>query len=286
MSVKVLTDSTSYIHKDIRESLNIAIISLVVSFDDESIKESEINNEDFYKKMEEKGIPLSSQPALGEMYQIMENIVSKGDDLVFVCISSDMSGTYNSACLVSKELMDKYTNAKIHIVDSRSNCMQLGFAAITAARAAKEGKSIEEVVKLTEENISRSKFIFVPDTLEYLKKGGRIGGAAALFGTMLKIIPILTVKDGKTSVLAKVRTKIKAVKTMIKQLLNDNKKYKIEEIVVHHINCFDQAQEVANKLKELFNLEISIVAIGPIIGVHVGPGAIGIAYYTQKEATE
>lgn len=283
MGVKIMTDSTSYIDKDLSEHLDIEIIPLLISFSDESIKETEIDNNDFYEKMEQKGIPVSSQPSVGEMYQAMENIVSKGHDLVCIFLSSEMSGTYYSACKVSEAVMDKYKDTKIHVLDSRSNSMQLGFAAITSARAAKEGKSIEEIVKIAEENIKRSRFLFIPDNLEYLKKGGRIGGAAALFGKILKIIPVLTVKEGETAVFEKVRTKVKALKTMVDKVLKDNLDYKIKEILVHHINCYDQAKELADELKAKLNMEISIVDIGPIIGMHVGPGAIGIAYYAEEE---
>ncbi|MDY0234803.1 MAG: DegV family protein [Gudongella sp.] len=283
MGVRVMTDSTSYIDKDLRESLDIEILSLLISFEDESIKETEIDNKVFYQMMERKGIPVSSQPVLGEMYQRMLDIVSKGDDLVCVFISAEMSGTFNSACKVSEEVMKDCKDSKIVVLDSRSNSMQLGFAAITAARAAKEGKSIDEVVELVERNIKRSRFLFIPDNLEYLKKGGRIGGAAALFGKMLQIIPVLTVKSGKTAILEKVRTKTKAIKVIFNRLLKDNLEFKIKEIVVHHINCYEQAKELADKLKDKFDMEISIVDIGPIIGMHVGPGAIGIAYYTEEE---
>lgn len=283
MSVKIMTDSTSYIDEKLREDLNIGILPLYVSFPDESIKETEIEIETFYKMMEEKGIPLSSQPTIGELYEEMVDIVSKGDDLLCIFLSSDMSGTYNSACKVREKVLEEYKNAKIYILDSRSNSMQLGFAAIVAARAAIDGKDIEEIVKIAEENIKKSRFLFIPDNLEYLKKGGRIGGGGALIGNILKIIPVLTVKDGKTNILKKVRTKAKAVKEIIEKVLEDDLEYCVKEIIVHHINCYDEAKELANKLKEKLKLNVAIVDIGPVIGLHVGPGAIGIAYYTEKE---
>lgn len=283
MSVKIMTDSTSYIDEKLREDLNIGILPLYVSFPDESIKETEIENETFYKMMEEKGIPLSSQPTIGELYEEMVDIVSKGHDLLCIFLSSDMSGTYNSACKVREKVLEEYKDAKIYILDSRSNSMQLGFAAIVAARAAIDGKDIEEIVKIAEENIKKSRFLFIPDNLEYLKKGGRIGEGGALIGNILKIIPVLTVKDGKTNILKKVRTKAKAVKEMIEKVLEDDLEYCVKEIIVHHINCYDEAKELASKLKEKLKLNVSIVDIGPVIGLHVGPGAIGIAYYTEKE---
>ena len=233
----MITDSTSYINKNLIEELDIRVLPLYVSFDDESMKENEIENKVFFKKMEEKGIPVSSQPSIGELYKAMVDIVSKGDDLVCVFLSSEMSGTYNSACGVRDKVLEDYEDRRIYVLDSRSNSMQLGFAAILAARAAKSGKDIEEVRNIAEANIDRSRFIFVPDNLSYLKKGGRIGGAAALLGGLLKIIPVLTVEEGKTSVFKTVRTKMNAVKAMIDKVLEDNRDYHVEEIVVHHIDA-------------------------------------------------
>lgn len=283
MSVKIMTDSTSYIDEKTRNELDISVLSLYVSFEDDSIRETEIGNDKFYEMMEEKGIPLSSQPTLGELYKGMVDIVSKGDDLLCIFLSSEMSGTYNSACNVGKKVMEEYPDRKVYILDSRTNSMQLGFAAIVAARAAKEGADIEAIKAIAKANIKRSRFLFIPDNLKYLQKGGRIGDASALIGNILKLIPILTVKNGNATTLKTVRTKKRAVKEMIDEVLEDNKKYAIEEIIVHHINCLDEAEELAGKLKEKLNKDIDIVDIGPVIGVHVGPGAIGIAYYTERD---
>ncbi len=282
MSVQILTDSTSYIKKAERDELNINVVSLSVSFQDESFREEDIDNNTFYSKMAKKGIPLSSQPSLEELYNSMCKVVETGDDLLCVFISSDMSGTFSAAHTVKDMVLEKYKDAKIEIVDSRSNCMQLGFAAIVAARAAAMGKDLMEVKKTAEDNIRRSRFLFIPDTLEYLKKGGRIGGAGALIGNLLKIIPILTVENGKTSVLTKVRTKPKAVITMIERMLKDIAEFGLGEVMVHHINCYNEAKALAGVIMNKLNIQVGICDIGPVIGVHVGPGAIGIVYYTNK----
>ena len=160
--------------------------------------------------------------------------------------------------------------------------MQLGYAAIVAARAARDGKSMPEIVKIVEDNIKRSRFLFVPVTLEYLKKGGRIGGASALIGGLLKIIPILTVEEGKTEMLMKVRTKQKAVDTMVEKVMEDIEKFGLGEMSVHHINAYEEASRLAELLKGKLDTEVGICNIGPVIGLHVGPGTLGIVYYTLR----
>lgn len=283
MNVKVLTDSTSYIDKNIKSNLDIKTVSLNVKFDKENFRETDIDNNNFYKMMDEKGIPFSSQPSVSEIYNEMKSIAAVGDELLCIFISSDMSGTYSTAYMVKKMILEKYKNAKIKILDSRSNSMQLGFAVIAAAKAAKEGKTLDEVAKVAEKIFKTSRFLFIPENLEYLRKGGRIGGASALIGNLLKIIPILTVEDGKTTVLAKVRTKKKAVLAMLDKMFEDIENYGLGEIIVHHINCYDEAIQLASLIEQKLQICVNICDIGPVIGVHVGPGAIGVVYYTQKK---
>lgn len=283
MSVKIITDSTSYIPKEYIEKYNISIVSLNVVLNGKSYREVDLENNFFYKEMDKcSSIPTSSQPSVEEFYNIFENIVKNGDDIVGLFISSEMSGTYSTANLVKNMILENYPDRKVEIIDSRSNCMQMGFAAIEGARIAKEGKDISSVVENINSVINTSRFLFVPDTLDYLKKGGRIGGAAALFGAILQIRPILTVENGVTTVLNKVRTKKKAVDKIVETVINDVTNKGIGRMIVHHINCEEEGKELANRLKEKLNIEIAIQSIGPIIGLHVGPKSIGVAYYTEK----
>ena len=160
--------------------------------------------------------------------------------------------------------------------------MQLGFAVLTAARAVYEGKPIDEVINITQDNIKRSKFMFIPDTLEYLKKGGRIGGASALLGTIFQIKPILTVINGKTELFDKVRTKKRAIQTMVDKFIEDITKHGLGEVIIHHINDVEGAIEFAKIVEKCIGKKVDIAPIGPVIGTHVGPGALGIVYYTES----
>lgn len=201
-------------------------------------------------------------------------------DVIGIFLSSDMSGTFSTSLLVKDMILENYPDANIVMIDSRSNCMQAGFVVLSAAKAVDENKSLDEVLFIIKNVIENSKFIFVPDSLEYLKKGGRIGSAAALLGSLLQIKPILTVEDGKTTVFTKVRTKKKAINKIIDTVLDQNSKSPIKGVVVHHINCETEGQDLANKLKASLGLDnIKVQSIGPIIGLHVGPGSIGVAYH-------
>ena len=282
MAIKIVTDSTSYIPEEFINKYDISVVSLNVIMNGESIREVDLDNETFYSKMEESTeIPSSSQPSPDEIYNTFENIIKEGNSIVGIFISSDMSGTVSSANLIKNMLLEKYPTAHIEIVDSRSNCMQMGYVAIEAAKAAAAGKSMEEVIDVCTSVINNSRFLFTPDTLDYLKKGGRIGGASALLGTLFQIKPILTVCDGKTTVFTKVRTKKKAVDTLVTTLVNDLQGKELGGVIVHHINCQDEGLSLAAKIKKQLGVDVKIDTIGPIIGLHVGPGSIGVAYFTK-----
>ena len=281
MSIRIIADSTCYLPKEYIDKYNVSIVSLNVLLNGKSYRETDLENDWFYKEMSKSpSIPTSSQPSIDDFYKAIESQVKEGHDIVGIFLSSDMSGTFSTSNLVKEMILEKYPNANIVMLDSRSNCMQAGYAILEAAKAAADNKSLDEVVSIAKSVIENSKFIFVPDTLDYLKKGGRIGGAAALFGSLLQIKPILTVTDGKTTVLTKVRTKKKAIDKIIDTVMEQNLKSPIKVLIVHHINCESEGQELANKLQDKLGISnIKIQSIGPIIGLHVGPGSIGVAYH-------
>ena len=282
MSIKIITDSTSYIPLKLREKYDISVVSLNVIINDKSYREVELKNEEFYIEMDKlNDIPTSSQPSMEESLNIFTKIAKEGHDIVGVFLSSDMSGTYSTMHLVKEMVQKDYPNTNIEIVDSKTNCMQMGYIALQGAKAAKEGKSMEEVLQVINNTINKSKFLFVPDTLKYLKKGGRIGGASALLGTILQIRPILTVEDGKTTVFEKVRTKKKAVNTIMDKVVSDINTNGSGEVIVHHINCEKEGKEIAERLSKELNIDVTVQSIGPVIGLHVGPASVGVAYYTR-----
>ena len=282
MAIKIVTDSTSYISDEYIKKYDIKLVSLNVIINGVSSREVDIENEVFYEEIKNsKEIPKSSQPIPNEMLNTFKEIVKDGDSIVGIFLSSKMSGTYSNANMIKDMILEDYPDADIHILDSKTNCMQMGFAVIEAARTASEGKSINEVINAANHVINNSRFLFTPETLEYLKKGGRIGGAAALFGNVLQIKPILTVVNGETSVFKKVRTRKKAIEEIVKTVLEEIESKGFGDIVVHHINCQEDGLKLAKALENKLGKKVEIQSIGPVIGVHVGPGSIGIAYYTK-----
>lgn len=284
MAIKVITDSTAYLTKEFIQAYDIKVVSLNVILGGECLRELDLSNETFYKQMDSvKEVPTSSQPTPDELFTAFEQVVAEGNSVIGIFLSSEMSGTYANTHLVKEMVLEKYPEATIELLDSRSNCMQMGFVAIAAAKAARAGKTMAEVLKVAEKVIDNSRFIFTPETLDYLQKGGRIGGAAALLGNILQLKPILTVSKGKTDVLTKVRTKKKAVATLVGIFLEDLENRELEDIIVHHINCEDEGTAIANRLAETLGRPVGIQSIGPVIGLHVGPGSIGLAYHTKEK---
>ncbi|PAB59132.1 DegV family protein [Anaeromicrobium sediminis] len=283
MAIKILIDSTTYMPEEIREYYDIKVIPLSVTFEDGSFKETEMDPYEFYEKLDKSPtIPKSSQPNMKELYKLFEGVVKEGDEILGIFMSSGMSGTYNSANLVKEMILEKYNNAKINLIDSKCICMQHGYMAISAAKAAEEGKRLEEVTNIAKENFHKTRFIFSLSTLEYLKKGGRIGKVQALLGTVLKINPILTLTEGKPDVFLKVRTKKKAIGKMVEIFLEDARKFQLEGVTIHHVNCKEEGKKLAKRIEQDLNINVQISDVGAVVGVHVGPGAVGIAYHTKN----
>lgn len=283
MSIKIVTDSTTYLPMELREKFDIQVVSLSINFDTETFLEEEIDNITFYKKMDEaKNIPSSSQPSVQNFCEVFENLLVANHKIVGVFISSEMSGTYNTAIMAKNKVLEKFPQGTIKIIDSRSNCMEAGFVALAAAQAAEEGLDLTGVLNAAYRVLDRTRFLFTPHNLDYLKKGGRIGGAAALLGTILQIKPILTVVDGKTAVFDKVRTKSRAIERILDVLSQDAQTKGLEKVVVHHINNPAEGEALSQQIRERLNIEVPVYSIGPVIGVHVGPGTIGVVYQTKE----
>ncbi len=213
--VAVVTDSTAYLEKEVLQRYSIEVVSLYVNFPDEVIVDGSIDSTSFFEKMKRSSqMPFTSQPSPGDFVNVFERLLQEGKEVVSIHISSGISGTVESAQTAAKMLEEN----KISIVDSQSTAAGLAMLVQEAAAAAEQGETRESIVQLAEDLKKRLQILFVPDTLEYLKKGGRIGGAQALLGTLLKIKPILSLSQGKIEVFDKVRTMKKAMERIVAEL--------------------------------------------------------------------
>lgn len=281
MTVKLVTDSTAYLTEKVSNELDITVISLAVNFPTQTFQEVAITNTEFYRMMEKSpGIPTSSQPSPAEFSEAFKKIIENGDEVLGVFLSSGLSGTYSSAQAAQKMVLEKYPDARIELIDSLSTIAILGYGVIEGAKAAQEGSSLETVAAKVKETISKGKLYFIPETLEYLKKGGRIGPAGALIGTLLQIRPILTMANGKAAVYAKVRTGYKAASKMLETFIQDYQNFGVKAVTVLHIDNLAAANEFAKQVISRTGLSVEIGHIGPVIGLHVGPGTVGVSYYT------
>lgn len=283
MAVKVITDSTSCIPKELTEKYGIEIVSLSVIMNGESYKEVDIDSEAFYDELAKcDKLPTSSQPSMEEFYNAFEKFAKDGHDIVAAFISSKLSGTYTTSHIIKNMILENYPNTKIELIDSETSVMALGIGVVEGAKAAKEGKSFEEVSSIVKNTIEESEIVFIPGTLDNLKKGGRIGGAAALFGKVLKINPILTVKEGAVIVMDKVRTKKRAIDKIVDLVSREINEKGIKKAVVCHILAEDEAKDLAKRLKDELDLDAMIGEISAVIGVHVGVKSVGIAYARES----
>jgi DegV family protein with EDD domain len=284
MPLRVVTDSTSCLPQDMLDEHGIRMVSLYVTFGGVTERELDIDVDTFYQRMRETGeFPTSSQPSVAELIEAFEGPVSLGDEVVGVFISSDMSGTFATASMAREQVLERHPGAVIELVDSRSNSMELGFAALAAAEVARAGGTAGEAVEAAKRTIARSRWYFVPNTLDYLRMGGRIGAASALLGSLLELRPILTVANGRVDSVRKVRTRARAIAEIAELFAADVAVKGLGDVIVHHINDEAAAADLAARVETVIGRPPRIVPLGPVIGVHVGPGSLGVVYHTLEE---
>lgn len=277
--IKLISDSTSYIPKELIDKYDIDVIPLSVILGSEIIDETEINNKDFFEKLDNSPYhPTSSQPPVDKVYSTFEKYIRRGDSIIFTCISSKMSGTYSTALSVKNMILEKHPDAKIEIIDSESNCMQFGYATLAGAKLIEQGKNFKQVIDSIKDNIKKSRMLFIPESLKYLQKSGRLSKAKALAASVLQIVPILTVINGRADVFTKIRTRKKAKMTILSELQKDIDNNNVTDISVVHINNEAEANKYIETIKKFINIDINMSSIGPVIGAHVGPGALGIVW--------
>ncbi len=278
--ILVVTDSSASLPAELVSALDIRVIPLWLIWDDQCYLDGvDIAPPAFYRRLREsKTIPTSTQPSAVEFRKFFEDLAEDCTGIVCVLASSGISGTVDSA-VAARE----FSPVLVEVVDSRFCAMGLGLIAASAARAAAGNASLEEVALTAERTREMTHMLFVVDTLEYLHKGGRIGGAKRLLGTALDIKPILHFDQGVIEPLSQARTKKKAIKELLEIAEERLKGKQMAEAAVVHVDCLGEAQQLREQVISRFGpANVHISDVSPVVGTHVGPGALGLAFYPHS----
>ncbi|HOG46393.1 MAG TPA: DegV family protein [Anaerolineae bacterium] len=273
--IKILVDSASSITPRMAQSLGVHLIPLKVAFGEESFFDGvNLDGPSFYTRLAaSRTLPITSQPSAGEFLSRFQELTADGSQVLCIVISHKLSGTLSSAEAAREMLPDR----SIHVFDSLSVSIGEGLMALAAAQMAQAGQPLEAILARLERMRAQMRILFVVDTLEYLQKGGRIGGAAAFLGTMLKLKPLLTIENGRIEPSEKVRTKAKAVERMLALLEAEMASDRPAWLGLAHGNCPDECAELEETARARFCCQQALKAdVGPIIGTHVGPGVLGM----------
>ena len=279
--IVVVTDSSAYIPEQALGGLSIPVIPMWLIWGDDRFRDGvDIDPPTFYRRLQESTVfPTTSQPSAGEFEEFFRQVGVDADAIVGVFLTSKLSGTVASAHAARAQLPE----LDIRIVDSLSVSMGLGFVTLAAARAAAAGKALDEVVTTAEAVRDRLNLLFVVDTLEYLHRGGRIGGASWLVGTMLSIKPLLHFVDGTIEPLTRVRTKRKATARLLEVVEERLGGRQMAEVSVFDANSPGEGDAIAEQIKERFGVStVYRTVLSPAIGVHGGPGTVGVVFYTDS----
>ncbi len=274
MAVAIVSDTCHYLPRELVAEHSIQLVSLYVHHDDRAQRESEISDYDgYYRQLRDlSGLPTTSQPSVGDFLAVYEPLLEAGEEIVSIHLAGGMSGTVAAAEQAREALGDRAE--RVHVVDSESACGGEGLIVLAASAAAHDGHDGGAVAEHARTARAQLKMWFAIDTLEYLRRGGRIAGAQAWLGSALKIKPILTVESEITPV-ERVRTSRRAFERMV-ELLRALSEDGRDAWMVQHIQAPEQAEELVARGIEIFGFGPTAVSeIGPVIGTHVGPGLLG-----------
>ncbi|WP_058306679.1 DegV family protein [Gracilibacillus massiliensis] len=280
MTVAIITDSTAYISESQRNQMNIHMVPLNVVFGTESYQEEvDITTDEFYPKVREvEQLPKTSQPSIGLITEKLRELAEVHDQIIFITLSSGISGTFQS--VVTAQAMVEDIN--VFPFDSEISCMAQGFYVLEAAEMAKDGQDAETIMKRLHQMKTSLRAYFMADDLTHLHRGGRLNGAQALIGSMLQVKPILHFEDTKIVPYEKIRTKKKALKRIFQLFEEDASKGAPIKATVIHANREAEAMEWKHQLESRFeNVDVCVSYFGPVIGTHLGEGALGLGWYKK-----
>ena len=276
---RVVADTTCGLPPDVYRRLDIPMIPQVINFGEESFREGvDMDAAAFMARLRlGKEMPKTAAPYPGDFIDVFQRCLGPGESIVCVHPSADLSGTVRSAEIARNDFPD----ADIRIIDTRTVAGPLGALVLEADRLAKQGASADEVEARVRERMVRQRIYFIVDTLEFLRRGGRIGGAQALLGTVLQIKPILTLTDGRIDQFERERTKKKAVGRIKELLLAESARGAEAHVSVNHAGAQQEAEALAAELKQALGTdEVLVLDMPPAIVTHAGPGLLAVGFFT------
>ena len=280
MAVKIVTDSVADLPYEVVRELGITVVPIAVRFGEKVYRDNiDLTAEQFYEKLKQsKVLPVTSVPTPATFAQAYDKLAEQTDEILAIMISSRLSGTYEVA-LQSVGLMK--AKCRVQVVDSRWGAMTEGFIVMKAAQAAQAGARIDEVIDVTQKTIRRVDLLCTFDTLEYLRRGGRIGHGQAFLGSLLRVNPLLTLRDGVAEPVGRTRSRAKAIERLYSFAMSYSH---IEEMAVEDAACPDEAEALVKHLSAKFPKErIYRSKVTPAIGTHTGPGVLMVAVLGDKK---
>ena len=282
----IITDSASNLTEDIVEKYNIRIISNMCRIDGEDYicyepgRDDEADGRFFYDKLREGADVTTSLISPGTLMEVFEESLEKGKDVLFICMSSGLTGTFQSALVAAEDLNEEYPDRKCIVIDSMSASLGEGFLAVKASKMRENGCSIEETQKWIEDNKLKMRHIFTVDDLKFLKKGGRISGITSLIGNVLGIKPVLYATDqGTIEMLSPVRGRKKSIKALIGDFMNYVDIDANDMIGIAHCDCKEESMIIEKAIREKYpDIEIINKVYDRLSGAHVGPGALCVFF--------
>jgi DegV family protein with EDD domain len=274
MTVKVVTDSACDIPAELVEELGITVVPIYVMFGQKAFRDRiDLGTDEFFERLVHNNVhPTTSVPSPKDFANVYNELAKETDEIISIHITSQESGTYNSA-LLGKELVEG--NCRVEVVDSKSVSMSMGMLVIAAAREAMAGKSLDQVADFVRRLVPTLHLMILVDTLRYVIRGGRLNKPTGLVGSVLRVRPLLTVKEGDLSVVGVARTKAKAVERLVTFAKSFSR---VKEIAVAYTTEHDEARHLLDRLKAAFPDATSyLTRVGPSLGTHAGPGAMGVA---------
>ncbi|HYM50117.1 MAG TPA: DegV family protein [Candidatus Limnocylindrales bacterium] len=273
----MVTDSTADIPKDVQQALDITVVPLNVHIGEEVFRDRvDLSGDEFFRRLgQSAALPKTSQPSVGAFEETYRGLLAQGHDVVAVLLSARVSGTYNAGLTAAQAVAPD----RIEVIDSQMASMALGFLVLEGARLARAGKSRREVADHVRALVPKARVIAAIDTLTYLQRGGRIGKAQALLGSLLNVKPLITLKDGEVQPLGRARSRAQALDRLVQLLERDGA---ITHLAILHGGARADAERLRERVAPHYpGLDISFAETGPVLGTHTGPGVIGFTYLVK-----